>query len=151
MMTMKEKCLRGISIGLITGIIVYILKGCISPAVAADLNVTDQYKTIINQKPYHAEVCYQQQVGGDKTLDTLTGAIIGGVIGHQIGSDRSGNRNVGAILGGIIGNNNSKATGGYRTVCKEELRWKETPQTVYSHSVVRFQHEGRWYSVNFQK
>ena len=42
-MTMKEKCLRGISIGLITGIFVYILKGCISPAVAADINVTDQY------------------------------------------------------------------------------------------------------------
>ena len=134
----------------------YMLIGCgvfliSSYARAQDVMVTDQYKTVINQKPYHAEVCYQQQVGGDKTLDTLTGAIICGVIGHQIGSDRSGNRNVGAILGGIIGNNNSKATGGYRTVCKEELRWKETPQTVYSHSVVRFQHEGRWYSVNFQK
>ncbi len=150
-MTMKEKCLRGISIGLLTGILVYVLNGCFNPAVAADINVTDQYKTVINQKPYHAEVCYQQQVGGDKTLDTLTGAIIGGVIGHQFGSDRSGNRNVGAILGGIIGNNNSKATGGYRTVCKEELRWQESSQTVYSHSVVRFQHEGRWYNVNFKK
>ena len=150
-MTMKEKCLRGISIGLLIGILVYVLNGCFNPAIAADINVTDQYKTVINQKPYHAEVCYQQQVGGDRTLDTLTGAIIGGVIGHQIGSDRSGNRNVGAILGGIIGNNNSKATGGYGTVCKEELRWQESSQTVYSHSVVRFQHEGRWYSVKFQK
>ena len=149
-MTIKKKCIRAASIGLLIGVFVYIVNSC-SPAVAADINVTDQYKTVINQKPYHAEVCYQQQVGGDRTLDTLTGAIIGGVIGHQIGSDRSGNRNVGAILGGIIGNNNSRATGGSRTVCKLERRWQESSQTVYSHSVARFRHEGRWYSVKFQK
>mgnify|MGYP000365503389 CR=1 FL=1 len=134
----------------------YMLIGCgvfliSSYARAQEVNVTDQYKTVVNQSPYVIEACYQKQVSGDRTLDTLTGAIIGGVIGHQIGSDRSGNRNVGAILGGIIGNNNSKANGGYRTVCQQETRYRETQQTIYSHSIARFKHEGRWYNVNFTK
>ena len=96
---------------------------------STNASIQDHYKSVIQQQPYQVEVCQDVSIGGDRTGDTLRGA----------------------LLGGIIGNNNSKATGGYRTVCKEELRWQETSQTVYSHSVARFQHEGRWYSVNFQK
>ena len=57
----------------------------------------------------------------------------------------------GAILGGIIGHNNSTATGGTRQVCRVETRYTETPMTVYSHSTVTFTHNGKTYTVRFQK
>ena len=43
--------------------------------------VTDHFKTVIVQTPYKVELCANQQVSGDKTGDTLGGAVIGGLIG----------------------------------------------------------------------
>ena len=115
--------------------------------------VQDVNKTVIQQMPYQVEVCSQQHYSGDKTGDTLSGAIIGGIIGHQIGNgkDRKNNRNIGAVLGGIVGHNNSTATGGSRQVCNIETRYNESRVEVYSHSIVTFMHNGRQYSVRFQK
>lgn len=110
----------------------------------------DHYKTIVDKRPYHVEVCGQQSVGGDKTGDTLKGAILGGIIGNNVGDVENGGA-IGAIIGGMLGHNNSNATGGTRTVCKTEIRYQEEYREVYSHSTVTFTHNGRRYTLRFQK
>jgi uncharacterized protein YcfJ len=89
-------------------------------------------------------------MSGDKSGDMLKGAIIGGIIGNNVGDIKNGGA-AGAILGGIIGHNNSTATGGTRQVCRVETRYTEAPMTVYSHSTVTFTHNGKTYTVRFQK
>jgi|MDTC01.3.fsa_nt_gb hypothetical protein len=139
-----------ISLGLVTGAIVWLLLYGCSPVAAAEVSITDRYKTVLNQSPYVVEVCYDRQVGGDKTGDTLKGSIIGAIIGKAITGDDQG-AVIGSLFGGVVGHNESNASGGTQRQCRQETRYKETQQTIYSHSVARFQHEGRWYSVNFQK
>ena len=112
--------------------------------------VQDFNKTVINRVPYNVEVCTNQSVGGDKTGDTLKGAIIGGIIGNNVGDVKNGGA-LGAVLGGMIGHNNSTATGGTQRVCNVQTRYNEESVTVYSHSVVTFYHEGRQYKLRFQK
>ena len=58
---------------------------------------------------------------------------------------------VGAVIGGILGHNNSKAVGGTRRVCSVETRYDEERQTVYSHSIVTFEYNGKQYTLRFQK
>ena len=113
-------------------------------------SVQDFNKTVINRVPYNVEVCTNQSVGGDKTGDTLKGAIIGGIIGNNVGDVKNGGA-LGAVLGGMIGHNNSNATGGTQRVCNVQTRYNEESVTVYSHSVVTFYHEGRQYKLRFQK
>ena len=112
--------------------------------------VQDYNKQVINRVPYNVEVCTNQSVGGDKTGDTLKGAIIGGIIGNNVGDVKNGGA-LGAVLGGMIGHNNSNATGGTQRVCNVQTRYNEESVTVYSHSVVTFYHEGRQYKLRFQK
>lgn len=109
----------------------------------------DHYKTVIKQRPYTVEVCKDIAVSGDKTGDTLKGAIIGGIIGHQIDHDKGSE--IGAILGGAIGHNNSDAVGGTRTQCQRETRYEEEKVRIYSHSTVTFWDNGREYTVRFKK
>lgn len=113
-------------------------------------SVQDFNKTVINRVPYNVEVCTNQSVGGDKTGDTLKGAIIGGIIGNNVGDVKNGGA-LGAVLGGMLGHNNSTATGGTQRVCTVQTRYNEESVTVYSHSVVIFYHEGRQYKLRFQK
>ncbi len=110
----------------------------------------DHYKQVINKTPHQVQVCYDQQTSGDKSGDMLKGAIIGGVIGNNVGDVKNGGA-IGAILGGMIGHNNSTATAGTRQVCRLETRYTETPVRVYSHSTVTFTHNGRQYTVSFQR
>ena len=112
--------------------------------------VQDFNKTVINRVPYNVEVCTNQTVSGDKTGDTLKGAIIGGIIGNNVGDVKNGGA-LGAVLGGMIGHNNSNATGGTRRVCEVQTRYNEESVTIYSHSVVTFYHEGKQYKLRFQK
>ena len=112
--------------------------------------VQDFNKTVINRVPYNVEVCTNQTVSGDKTGDTLKGAIIGGIIGNNVGDVKNGGA-LGAVLGGMIGHNNSNATGGTQRVCQLQTRYNEESVTVYSHSVVTFYHEGKQYKLRFQK
>ena len=112
--------------------------------------VQDFNKTVINRVPYNVEVCTNQTVGGDKTADTLKGAIIGGVIGNNVGDVENGGA-IGAIIGGMLGHNNSNATGGTKRVCEVQTRYNEESVTIYSHSVVTFYHEGKQYKLRFQK
>ena len=105
----------------------------VSTPALADLNVngevTDTYKQIINKTPYSVEVCTDVNVPGDKTSDMLTGAIIGGILGH----------------------NNSTATGGTQRRCTVETRYNEEYQEVYSHSNITFTLDGKVYTVRFKK
>jgi len=109
----------------------------------------NHYKTVIKQQPYTVEVCKEVAVSGDKTGDTLKGAIIGGIIGHQI--DHNKGSEIGAVLGGAIGHSNSNATGGYRTQCQTERRYNEERVQVYSHSTITFWDGGREYTVKFKR
>ena len=121
-----------------------------STAYAHDAQVTDVNKTEINQVPYQVEVCSNVTSGGDKTGDTLKGALFGGILGKVITKKDNGAA-AGAVLGGIIGHDNSDARASTRRVCGFETRYQETTDTVYSHSIVTFWSNGRQYRVQFNK
>ena len=112
--------------------------------------IQDHYKTIIDQKPYHVEVCSNVSTSGDKSGDMLKGAIIGGIIGNNVGNIENGGA-LGAVIGGMLGHNNSNAQGGTRRQCRTEIRYNEESRTVYSHSTIRFVTEGRSYTLKFKK
>ena len=124
-----------------------------APAFAETVSatITDHYKIVISQTPYSVEVCRDVAVSGDKTGDTLKGAIIGGIIGNNVTKNVDNGGAVGAIIGGMIGHNNSNATGGTRRVCEVQTRYNEEVIEVYSHSVVTFYHNGKKYQLRFQK
>ena len=128
-----------------------LLFSVITSANAADAHQTkDHYKEVYHKTPHGVEVCYDQRVDGDKTGDTLKGAIIGGLLGNNIKGEEHGGA-AGAVIGAMLGHANSNATGGSKTVCKMETRYNEERQTIYSHSTVTFTHEGKQYTVRFQK
>ena len=133
---------------LVWGGIGFIAFTFIANSVKADTTVQDHYKNIIKRTPQVVEVCSERNVSGDKTSDTLLGAIIGGAIGQNITKDLPDGATAGAIIGGILGNQNSTASGTY---CKTETRFNEESKTVYSHSTITFVYEGKQYSVNFKK
>ena len=79
-----------------------LLFSVITSASAADAHQTkDHYKEVYHKTPHGVEVCYDQRVDGDKTGDTLKGAIIGGIIGNNVGDIENGGA-LGAIVGGYI-------------------------------------------------
>jgi len=134
--------------------VVAVCSSLLTSIAVADSNnvmgvVEDHYKNVIKQRPYTVEVCKEVAVSGDKTGDTLKGAIIGGIIGHQIDHDKGSE--IGAILGGAIGHNNSDAIGGTRTQCHTETRYDEERTTVYSHSTVTFWDNGQEYTLRFNR
>jgi uncharacterized protein YcfJ len=63
----------------------------------------------------NAQDCYEQQVpaqgnsdnSGKRTVATVFGAIVGGILGHQIGKGdgRTAATAAGAVAGGVVGNN----------------------------------------------
>ena len=99
-----------------------------SPAVAQEPIILDHYKTIIDQKPYHVEVCSDVSTSGDKSGDMLKGAIIGGILGNQ-----------------------NSTVGGKQMSCRTMTRYNESMQTIYSHSTITFVYEGKQYKLNFKK
>lgn len=123
-----------------------------SPTNAQPVPITRDYtKTVIMKKPYTVEVCTDQTTSGDKTGDTLMGALIGGAIGNNVTKNVDNGGAVGALLGGMLAHNNSKATGGTRRVCNTETRYEEERKEIYSHSSVTFVHDGKQYTLRFQK
>ena len=112
--------------------------------------IQDHYKEVINQIPYHVEVCKDVNMSGDKSGDMLRGAIIGVIIGYKVGNiEKDGE--LGAVLGGMLGHNNSNAQGGTKRVCNTEVRYNEERQTIYSHSTIRFSTNGKYYTLKFKK
>lgn len=122
----------------------------ISDASASEFSVQDHFKNIIVKKPYVVEECEERLVGGDKTADTLGGAIVGAAIGNAIGKDTEATV-AGAAIGGLIGHNKSKATPTSRLYCQIVTHYDVEEREVYSHSTVTFQHNGQVYTERFVK
>ena len=121
----------------------------ISP-VFADTEVQDHYKNVIHKTPHNVEVCYDKSVSGDKTGDTLRGAILGGIIGNNVGDIDNGGA-IGSVIGGMLGHSNSNATGGTKRVCQIETRYTEESMRIYSHSKITFEYMGKTYTLQFEK
>ena len=113
-------------------------------------SINDHYKMIFYSTPYSVEVCKNVTVSGDKTGDTLKGAVIGGIIGKAITGDDQG-AGLGALFGGIVGHNESNATSGTKRVCSIETRYKETSKQIYSHSTITFVLDNTKYTLRFQR
>tara|TARA_R100000734_G_C3318430_1_gene112566 strand:- start:643 stop:1047 length:405 start_codon:yes stop_codon:yes gene_type:complete len=126
---------------------ILVMSGC---GYANAASTMDHFKEVIYKKPYSVEVCSDVSTSGDKTGDAIKGAIIGGLLGNNIKGEEHGGA-AGAVIGAMLGHANSNATGGSKTVCKVETRYNEERQTIYSHSTVTFTHEGKEYTVRFQK
>ena len=118
--------------------------------IASAETVIDYTKNIVNRTPYNVEVCTDKNVSGDRTGDTLKGAIIGGLIGNNIKGEENGGA-IGAVIGGMLGHANSDATSGTQRVCEVTTRYNEEVIEVYSHSVVTFYHDGKQYQLRFVK
>ena len=120
-------------------------------ADANNLVVEDVDKTVLSRQPYQIEVCYEEQVSGDKSGDMIKGALLGGLIGNNVTKNVDNGGAVGALIGGMIGHSQSNATGGTQRRCQVETRYNETQQTVYSHSLATFTHNGKTHQLRFQK
>lgn len=127
----------------------FLLSSC-SPAAAQDRQIHDHYKQIIEQKPYHVEVCRDVTTSGDKSGDMVKGAIIGGILGNNVGNVENGGT-LGAVLGAMLGHSNSNAKSGTQRRCKTEVRYKEEVRTIYSHSHIEFWYQGKKYNLKFKK
>ena len=114
-------------------------------------NIEHHFLSVIEQTPYSVEVCKNVRVNGDKTGDTLTGAIIGGIIGNNVTKDLPDGGTAGAILGGILGHMNSDAKSGTKRVCNIETRYEEVQKKIYSHSTITFWSDGKRYTLRFKK
>ena len=114
-------------------------------------NIEHHFLSVIEQTPYSVEVCKNVRVSGDKTGDTLTGAIIGGIIGNNVTKDLPDGGTAGAILGGILGHMNSDAKSEIKRVCNIETRYEEVQKKIYSHSTITFWSGGKRYKLRFKK
>ena len=114
-------------------------------------NIEHHFLSVIEQTPYSVEVCKNVRVSGDKTGDTLPGAIIGGIIGNNVTKDLPDGGTAGAILGGILGHMNSDAKSGTKRVCNIETRYEEVQKKIYSHSTITFWSGGKRYKLRFKK
>ena len=128
-----------------------IANSAVAESKLARIEVTDHDKAVIKRTPYVVEVCSERNISGDKTADTILGAIIGGAIGQNITKDLPDGATAGAIIGGLLGNQNSTANNGTKLVCNKMTRYKESMETIYSHSTITFNYYGKTYTVRFQK
>ena len=136
-----------LAVSLIAIFFVCLVASC-TPAVASD--VRDVFKTQTVQIPHTQRVCNDVYNGGDRTGDTLKGAIIGGIIGNNIKGEKDGGA-IGAIIGGMLGHSNSDASPNVITQCRNITNYTTQTREVYSHSIISFIHNGRHYKLRFQK
>ena len=91
-----------------------------------NVQIEDHTKTVIKRTPYNVEIC--SEVQRDKTNDTILGAIIGGILGNQ-----------------------NSTINGKEMRCRNMTRYKESMETIYSHSTITFRSNGKDYTVRFNK
>ena len=148
-MEMEETKEMKIKLLIVAGISVLVATSANAESITG--TVQEHYKWVVNQTPYRVEVCRDVSVSGDKTGDTLKGAIIGGIIGNNVTKNVDNGGAVGALLGGILGHNSSKASGSTKRVCSVETRYEESREEVYSHSTIQFLLNGREHRLRFKK
>jgi uncharacterized protein YcfJ len=113
-------------------------------------NITDHYKEVIMKQPYTVEVCTKGGHPGNNKSDIsnfLEGAIVGGAIGNNIPGEKNGGA-IGAFLGGVLNTERNKNTG---PSCRTETRYEEEASTIYSHSTITFEYDGRQHTLSFKK
>ena len=132
---------------LLTGAIVSFTMAGIDLARAE--TVQDHYKNVIVKRPYSVQVCTQGN-GKSDLENLLEGAIIGGAIGQNITKDLPDGATAGAIIGGILGNQNSTING-KQMRCRTMTRYNESMETIYSHSTITFNYNGKTYTARFSK
>ena len=145
-MKYAEKCFHTL---IIAGVIGFGL-GVTNTAQAHSKTVRDHYTTIVQKEPYYVQVCQDVTTSGDKTGDTLKGAIIGGIIGNNVGDVKNGGA-LGAVIGGMLGHSKSDASPNVITQCRNHTNYTTESRRVYSHSIITFMHNGRYYKLRFQK
>ena len=128
-----------------------IANSAVAESKLARIEVTDHFKQVYHKTPHNVEVCYDKTVSGDKTGDAVMGAIIGGIIGNNVTKNMPDGGTAGAIIGGLLGHQNSTAKDGTELVCRNLTRYKESMETIYSHSTITFNYYGKTYTVRFQK
>ena len=128
-----------------------IANSAVAESKLARIEVTDHDKAVIKRTPYVVEVCSERNVSGDKTGDAVMGAIIGGIIGNNVTKDLPDGGTAGAIIGGLLGHQNSTANNGTELVCNKMTRYKESMETMYSHSTITFTHDGKTYTLKFMR
>ena len=113
-------------------------------------NITDHYKEVIMKQPYTVEVCTKGGHPGNNKSELsnfLEGAIVGGAIGNNIPGEKNGGA-IGAFLGGVLNTERNKNTG---PRCRTETRYEEEASTIYSHSTITFEYDGRQHTLSFKK
>lgn len=124
--------------------------------------ITDEYRYVNERVPFKSTECYDVEVPiySNKQGDAAGGALLGMIMGGLIGKGATGKDDgaaAGAVIGGIIGANEAqKGTNkivGYRLEEKCEIKtfYENQKKTVYSHSIIKFKYEGKWYQLEFRK
>ena len=131
-------------IGLTTLSIIVCLSGPVMATQPHAAKVSDHYKAVIVKIPTEYEVCTK---GNGKTdlENFITGGIVGGVIGNNIPGEQGGGA-LGAILGGALNAEANKST-----KCTKHIHYEKKMETIYSHSTITFNYDGRSYTVRFKK
>ena len=118
--------------------------------LAEENAIKDFYRTETVYEPYTEEVCREIAVGGDRTKDTVKGAVIGGAIGNAIGKDTEATA-AGIIIGGMIGHHDSDAVPHIRMSCTTERKYRTTTNKIYDYSTITFTSDGKRYTTRFVK
>jgi len=127
--------------------------------------IEDHYTSVTRQVPNTERVCntvdipiYGTVRGEASTGDALAGAIIGGVIGNQIGNGSG--RDAATVLGAIVGADVANKRGssqqvitGYRQEqrCQDITTYTNVKESVYSHSTITWNENGRNLTLEFQR
>ena len=139
-----------------------LLASMTTPAFAADVKVQDFTKTVTKNIPHTETVCnvvevpiYGSTSNGASAGDVLGGMIIGGLLGKGVTGNDKGAA-AGAVIGGMVSADKKQGNQqivGYRQEnrCQNKTTYTTQSNEVYSHSVVEFFHEGRFYRVQFNK
>ena len=122
--------------------------------------VVDYYDNVVVSTPREKLICEEYQVpiygqqGSADGADVLMGMIIGGLLGKGVTGQDNGAA-AGAVMGGVIAadKGNKRVIQGYTTEkkCRKEIRYTDTNETRYTHSIITFKYQGRNMSVQFYK
>jgi uncharacterized protein YcfJ len=141
--------------------IVGLIFGAFSAYANESINgyVQDHYKTVTRKVPVTQQYCQDVQIPiqGSRSDGKAGGVILGGLVGNALGAavGVDGGRTLGTVIGMVAGNEMSREdrVEGYRVErrCNDTVSYETRSETVYSHSTVQFNSNGRVYTLTFKK